>query len=137
MRRDESALRAFLADAQTYIILPRRGEDSVGARVRTHLQQAQPAWPAWPAWPDLEGAAAALHMSSSTLQRHLASEGTSFRSLKDELRRDIAIVRLNTSAVPLATLAWELGFVDSAAFQRAFKGWTGNAPGSYRRKGCA
>jgi AraC-like DNA-binding protein len=74
-------------------------------------------------------------MSTSTLQRRLASEGSSFQSLKDELRRDTAIVRLHTSTVPLATLADELGFADSAAFQRAFKGWTGSAPGAYRRGG--
>ena len=129
VRRNEAALRAFLADAQTYVILPRRNDDTVSARVRDQLQRAQPAWP------DLDVAAAALHMSTSTLQRRLASEGSSFQSLKDGLRRDVAIVRLNTSAVPLATLAGELGFADSAAFQRAFKGWTGSAPGAYRRAG--
>ena len=74
-------------------------------------------------------------MSASTVQRRLATEGTSFQALKDELRRDLAIVRLNTSQVALATLADELGFADSAAFQRAFKGWTGSAPGTYRRGG--
>ena len=129
VRRNEAALRTFLADAQTYVILPRRNDDTISARVRDKLQQAQPAWP------DLDGAAAALHISTSTLQRRLANEGTSFQSLKDALRRDVAIVRLNTSAVPLATLAYELGFADSAAFQRAFKGWTGSAPGAYRRGG--
>src|SRR5207245_70477 len=77
-------------------------------------------------------AAEQLHMSTSTLQRHLALEGTSFRALKDDLRRDLAIVRLNTSEVPLAALAAELGFADGPAFQRAFKTWTGSAPGSYR-----
>ena len=127
VRRNEAALRAFLADAQTYVILPRRNDYTVSARVRNQLQQARPAWP------DLDVAAASMHMSTSTLQRRLASEGTSFQSLKDSLRRDVAIVRLNTSAVPLATLASELGFADSAAFQRAFKGWTGSAPGAYRR----
>lgn len=129
VRRDEAALRTFLADAQSNVIVPRRGDDVVSARVRSHLQHAQPAWP------DLAATADALHLSTSTLQRRLASEGTSFQSLKDQLRRDIAIVRLNTSKVPLAALAYELGFADSAAFQRAFKGWTGSAPGSYRRGG--
>ncbi|RYF31488.1 MAG: AraC family transcriptional regulator, partial [Comamonadaceae bacterium] len=74
-----------------------------------------------------------LRMSASTVQRRLAAEGTSFQSLKDELRRDLAIVRLNSSTVPLAQLAYELGFADSPAFQRAFKGWTGSAAGAYRK----
>ncbi|MEJ8827188.1 AraC family transcriptional regulator [Variovorax humicola] len=129
VRRDEAALRSFLADARAQVIVPGRGDDLLSTRVRSHLQHAQPAWP------DLIATADALHMSSSTLQRRLANEGTTFQSLKDELRRDTAIVRLNTSAVPLGALAFELGFADSAAFQRAFKGWTGSAPGAYRRSG--
>ena len=127
IRRDEAAMRTYLAEAQAHVILPWRGDDLLSARVRTHLQSAQPGWP------DLGAVATALHMSTATLQRRLASEGTSFQALKDELRRDMAIVRLNTSTVPLAELADELGFANSAAFQRAFKGWTGSAPGSYRR----
>jgi AraC-like DNA-binding protein len=130
VRRDEVALQAFIADMQTILIVP-RGTDEVIARVRSHLHHAQPAWP------DLTETARALAMSGSTLQRRLAIEGTSFQSVKDELRRDLAIVRLNTSAVPLAALADELGFANSAAFQRAFKSWTGSPPGSYRRSGPA
>jgi AraC-like DNA-binding protein len=129
VRRDAAALRAFLADARANVVIPPRSDDLVSARVRKHLQCSQPAWP------DLAATAEALHMAPSTLQRHLATDGTSFQALKDELRRDLAIVRLNTSTVPLAALADELGFADSAAFQRAFKNWTGSAPGAYRRGG--
>lgn len=129
VRRDEAALRAFLAEGQSNVILPPPHRDPTVTRVRQFLQETQPAWP------DLAAAAAALHMSTSTLQRHLAAEGASFQTLKDELRRDIAIVRLSATAVPLAALAQELGFTDSAAFQRAFKGWTGSPPGAYRRTG--
>lgn len=129
VRRDEGALRVFLADAQAYMIVPKRGDDGIGARVRAHLQHAQPAWP------DLVATASALHLTVSTVQRRLALEGTSFQVLKDELRRDMAIARLSTSAVPLAELADELGFANSSAFQRAFKCWTGSAPGLYRRRG--
>ncbi|MDO8774943.1 MAG: AraC family transcriptional regulator ligand-binding domain-containing protein [Burkholderiaceae bacterium] len=127
VRRDEAALRTFLVDAQANIIMPRRSEDLVSARVRNHLQRTQPVWP------DLAATADAMCMAPSTLQRHLASEKTSFQVLKDELRRDMAIVRLNASKVSLGQLADELGFADSAAFQRAFKSWTGGAPGTYRR----
>ena len=128
VRQDKPAVRAFLADARAHIIVPRRA-DQASERVRLHLQQAQPAWP------DLGHTAAALHMAASTLQRRLAADGTSYQALKDALRRDLAIVRLNTSTVPLAALAEELGFADSAAFQRAFKQWTGSPPGAYRRRG--
>jgi AraC-like DNA-binding protein len=126
VRRDEAALHAFLAESEAQIVVPPRG-DEIGARVRSYLLQTQAAWP------DLSTAAGALHISAATLQRYLAKEGTSFQTLKDELRRDIAILRLNTSTVPLSTVASELGFADAAAFQRAFKGWTGTAPGIYRR----
>ena len=127
VRRDAVALRAFLAEARANVVIPPRSDDQVSSRVRRHLQRSQPAWP------DLAATADALHMAPSTLQRRLATDGTSFQALKDELRRDLAIVRLNTSTVPLSALADELGFADSAAFQRAFKNWTGSAPGAYRR----
>ncbi|MCC2658235.1 MAG: AraC family transcriptional regulator [Panacagrimonas sp.] len=128
VRRDEAAVSRFLAHSQANVILPRPdGEAAVAARLRAMLQAAQPQWPA------LTECARALHLSSATLQRHLAREGLSFQSLKDELRRDLAIQRLNTSRVPLTELASELGFADSASFQRAFKKWTGGAPGMYRR----
>lgn len=129
VRQDEQSLFQFLSKAQANILLPPSTLDSASASVRSHLLQTQPRWP------DLAATAGSLHMSSATLQRRLATEGTSFQALKDALRRDLAVVRLNTSTVPLATLACELGFSDSASFQRAFKGWTGNAPGAYRRLG--
>ncbi|MGJ7509762.1 AraC family transcriptional regulator [Variovorax sp. GT1P44] len=129
VRRDEAALRTFLADAQAQIIVPRRGDDAVGERVRRHLLETQPQWP------DLATTASAMNMSTTTLKRRLAVEGTAFQALKDELRRDVAIQRLNTSTVPMAAIAHELGFADTAAFQRAFKCWTGSAPGVYRRGG--
>jgi AraC-like DNA-binding protein len=127
VRRDRSAVRAFLADARSNVIVPPRGGDLIGERVRRHLHQTQPAWS------DLSATATALHMAPSTLQKRLAADGISFQALKDALRRDLAITRLNTSTVPLAALAEELGFADSATFQRAFKTWTGSAPGAYRR----
>lgn len=124
--RDEAAMRAFVTEGPINVILPRR-DFGVSARVRLHLQHTRPQWP------DLEHTAQALHMSTSTLQRRLAAEGSSFQRLKDQLRREIAIFRLHTSEVCPAKLATELGFADTAAFQRAFKSWTGSPPGAFRR----
>ncbi|MES3021535.1 MAG: AraC family transcriptional regulator [Pseudomonadota bacterium] len=127
VRVDESALLDFLTDPQTKFIVPRRSNDEVSAKVLGHLHQSRPAWP------DLEATAVALCMSAASLQRYLAKEGTTFQSLKDKLRRDMAITYLNTTTMSLTELADKLGFSESAGFQRAFKAWTGSAPGSYRR----
>lgn len=125
--RDEAALRAFVASWPAALIVPRRGNEGIVTKVRVLLQHTRPRWPG------LAETAAALHMSVPTLQRQLAAAGTSFQALKDELRRDIAIVRLTISDDSLGAIAEDLGFADSAAFQRAFKSWTGSPPGTYRR----
>lgn len=125
--RDENALRSFVADGPIQVILPSR-DTGISGRLRTHLQRTQPQWP------DLERSAAALHLSPSALQRRLAAEGTSFQALKTQLRREVAIYRLHTSSISLGQLAEELGFADTAAFQRAFKSWTGQPPGAFRQR---
>ena len=128
MRRDTAALQTFLRAAPGNLIGPRLIERTASARVRALLQQANPEWP------DLTIAAQRLHMSVSALQRHLAVEGKSFQVLKDELRRDMAIIRLTSTDAALSAIAAELGFADSTAFQRAFKSWTGSTPGVYRSR---
>jgi AraC-like DNA-binding protein len=127
VRVDESALLDFLTDPQTRFIVPRRHRDEISARVLSHLHQSRPSWP------DLDATAVAMCMSAASLQRHRAKEGTTFQALKDKLRRDMAITYLNTTTMSLTELADKLGFSESAGFQRAFKSWTGSAPGSYRR----
>jgi len=106
--------------------MPPRVSEGIDALVQAHLLQSRPQWAS------LESAAREMHMSAPTLQRKLAAAGTSFQAIKDELRRDIAVSRLGTSRVSFAELASDLGFADAAAFQRAFKGWTGSPPGLYR-----
>jgi AraC-like DNA-binding protein len=128
VRRDVHALQAFLRATPGNLVGPHLAGQSATARVRSLLQRT------CPEWPRLESAAEQLHMSVSALQRHLAAEGTSFQELKDQLRRDMAVVHLTTGRTPIADLAAELGFTDSTAFQRAFKVWTGSTPGTYRRQ---
>jgi AraC-like DNA-binding protein len=68
------------------------------------------------------------------LCRRLAAEETAFQTLKDELRRDIAIQRLTGTTDPIAAIAGDVGFDDPTAFHRAFRHWTGSTPGEYRRQ---
>ncbi|HET7774777.1 MAG TPA: helix-turn-helix transcriptional regulator, partial [Azospira sp.] len=67
-----------------------------------------------------------------SLTRHLAAEGCTFQSIKDELRRDVAIQRLTQSQTPIAVIGTEVGFDDPTTFHRAFKKWTGSTPAAYR-----
>ena len=82
----------------------------------------------------IDDVALVQHISPRTLARRLASESTTFQKTKDKLRRDIAIDLLNKTDTPIATIGTNLGFEDPAAFNRAFKLWTGSAPGAYRKQ---
>lgn len=81
----------------------------------------------------LQDAASALNMTPRTFMRRLDAEGTSFQIIKDGLRRDIAIRDLVLGAKSIEAISQELGFASAANFHRAFKGWTGATPGSYRK----
>jgi AraC-like DNA-binding protein len=82
---------------------------------------------------DLTSAARALAIGTRTLQRRLAAEGRSFRSVADEARRELAKQYLADRDQSLSQIALLLGFSEQAAFQRAFVRWTGVTPGRYRR----
>jgi AraC-like DNA-binding protein len=75
-----------------------------------------------------------LHLSERTLRRRLATEGTSFQQLLDELRREQALARVMLDQFSLEQLADTLGFSDMSTFHRAFKRWTGQSPGRYREQ---
>lgn len=125
-RKDRLDAGAFIASMPGVLVAPQRLDRSMSARVRALLLKSRPYWP------DLETVASSLGKSVSSVQRQLALEGITFRELKDQLRRDIAIDQLTGTRQPLAEVAELLGFSDSATFQRAFKEWTGSAPGKYR-----
>lgn len=75
-----------------------------------------------------------LGMSPRTCQRKLREEGISWNQLIEQLRKSIAIQYLAGSALPAYEISYQLGFSDQAAFNRAFKRWTGITPGKYRQQ---
>lgn len=81
----------------------------------------------------LDEVASALAMSSRSLRRKLEQEGSSFRTLVDEERRQTAIQMLSGSDMKLDELAIHLGYTDTTSFTRAFRRWLGVSPGEYRR----
>lgn len=80
-----------------------------------------------------EAVARALHMSVRTLQRKLVATGTTFRDVADAVRRRLAEEYLSDRHVSTAEVAFLLGFSDQSSFTRAFRRWTGESPGRWRR----
>jgi len=80
---------------------------------------------------DAEQIAKKLNMSRNTMYRKLSNEGVSFHELVDALRKDKAIRYLKEGNYSLSQIAFLLGFSELSAFSRAFKRWTGLAPGKY------
>jgi AraC-like DNA-binding protein len=77
-------------------------------------------------------AARQVAMSVRSLQRSLASEGTSFEALVDRVRHEAALRILARPDVALGEISFMLGFSQQSAFTRAFKRWTGTTPHAYR-----
>lgn len=82
--------------------------------------------------PSFEEMASNMHMSPSTLRRHLLSEGTSYQKIKDESRREIAIEMLCFSDAKISDISEHVGFSDTSSFVRSFRSWTGITPKAYR-----
>ena len=127
--RDNKALNKFLADAPECLLTQFRTDDSYAGQVRLLLQSTDEQLSS------LEHIAASLNTTDYTLRRRLKKEGTSFHDLRDSVLRQRAQDRLVHSGDPVAVIAAELGYSEPAAFNHAFKKWTGVTPGQYRKRG--
>jgi len=119
--RTASAMLASLLDAKMRELLP-RSFDSFTVDVRRVmldlLEQGDTR---------LESAASRLRTSRRTLQRELGARGTSHKEMLEDLRRERALVLLDTTS-SVAEVAARLGYSDPSAFFRAFRRWTGTSP---------
>lgn len=127
--RDAGALREFLRKAPANILVRYRHDEGLSAGIRGRLHATAPA-----SWPSFERLAAGMRMQAPTLRRRLQSEGQSYRSIKDEMRRALAMEALLNGSRSVADLAADIGFSEPSAFHRAFHKWTGKSPALFRRE---
>lgn len=73
-----------------------------------------------------------MNRSLSTLQRQLSQEGTSYKEIRDETRRQLATEYVRERKLSLSQIAYMLGFSDQSNFSRAFRRWTGVSPRDYQ-----
>jgi len=126
--QNERSAKEFLRTAPESILLKYKNGSSLSARVRRRLRQFLPG-----TVPDFEQLADEMSITPATMRRRLHEEGESYQSIKDQLRRDLAISYLSHSKRSVMDIALELGFSERSAFHRAFRKWTGASPGEFRR----
>ncbi len=117
---EAKARRAYERLLQSGAFAPR-----VRGCLRTHLAAGRTS---------LEETARRLHVSTATLRRRLADEGTSHREILDALRAEAACHEVLAPHFSLDEMARRLGFSHANGLYKAFKRWTGLSPREYRAR---
>ena len=74
-----------------------------------------------------------LHMTPRNLHRKLTKDGTSFNSLLNEVRQELAQLYIQDRSMTLTEISFMLGFSEASSFSRAYKNWTGQSPSVARQ----
>jgi AraC-like DNA-binding protein len=120
---DAAAMR--LAAEQLERELAAVAEGALVGEVR--LQLARESGP-----PTIVEVARALRLSPRTLKRRLAELGTTYSELRDDQRRQRALLLLDNRSLSISDVAARLGYTELPNFTRAFRKWTGMTPAAYR-----
>ena len=83
--------------------------------------------------PTLAAVADRLHLGVRTLQLKLKESNHTYQLLLDTVRCDLAQRHLREPHLSTTDIAFLLGYSEPSVFVRAFKKWTGQTPGAFRR----
>ena len=75
-----------------------------------------------------------LSMSKRTLHRRLRDNATTFRVLLAEVRKELAERYIRDAKYSMTEVAFSLGYSDTSAFSRAYRGWFGESPSQARHR---
>ncbi len=129
MKRADSALATTLATHAADLLRQVPDDQDVVVATRAHIGHALPSGDV-----SLAAVAKAMGLTARTLQRRLDERGTSHRQLVVDVRREVAEDLLTGSQLSLTEVAFVLGFSEVAPFHRAFRKWTGETPGAFRKR---
>ena len=87
--------------------------------------RSQPPW-------GKERIAEQLGLSGRHLNRKLAEEGLSFKTLRESVLQEMACQALQQGRLSVAQIAEQLCFSDENAFVRAFRRWQGETPARFK-----
>jgi AraC-like DNA-binding protein len=125
--QNEASLRHFLRHPALIMLTQEYAITSWTSQVRDRVRRQLRDMP------ELNAVATALDVHPQTLRRRLAAEGTTFKDIKNQVRRDTALHFLGKQGLSIEEISHRAGFSESSAFIRAFKAWTGVTPYTYRK----
>lgn len=102
--------------------------NQIAAEVELLIQNALPS-----GIPSIKALGMHMGMSNRTLTRRLAENGVTFRDLIQKTQERLSKELLKGSDRTVAEIAFQTGFSEQSAFNRAFKRWTGLSPVEFRK----
>lgn len=127
--KDLSDLREFYSTNYIDLSIASGIDQAFNTRIRALLKdyffEAQKFYP-------MEAVARRFNMSVQSLRRRLEEEGSSYRAIKEEIRREAAITWLRDKRIPIAEISRMCGFAETNGLSRAMKSWVGVSPSVYR-----
>ena len=131
IRKNESELKEMLAKAPLDMMTIPASDTSIARKVREVLLPRKKGVFIARSAGEVAGK---IGVSAVVMRRRLRAEGTSFRAIAEQIRRDIACAKLRSSPDSIEDIAADLGYLETRSFTRAFRCWTGHSPLEYRRK---
>jgi AraC-like DNA-binding protein len=121
-----TALRSLYESECARLLADLEEEDSVAEQTLRLLRKLEGQYPQMPT------IARMLNFSPRTYRRRLEQEEQSFQALLDKVRAEHATRYLQNTRLPLASIAYMVGFNDASNFRRAYTKWTGHTPREVR-----
>ena len=117
----------YIAEQLISGLLEKKQQQSVSSVVRRYILQTVPGINL-----SLKSTARDLNMSDRTLQRKLLSENTSYQTILDDVRKELATKYLKEN-ISLVEISFLLGFETQSAFNKFFKKHFEKQPSAFRK----
>ncbi len=84
--------------------------------------------------PNIQKIAREMAMSERTLRRRLSAENTSYQTVLDQVRHELALFYLRETTMSIFEIAQLLGYAEHSSFSHAFRQWTGRSAQEFRQQ---
>jgi AraC-like DNA-binding protein len=128
--RNRESLNRLLENVEIKLLTQTRQGTSLSMRIRLWMEKGlrEGSYKT-----QLEEAAQHFGINPHTIRRHLKHNDITFKELKEETRRDVAMHLISEGKLSIEAISFQLGYSESSTFIRAFKQWTSLTPLQFRK----